>query len=146
METIKFSCNVAIQNATDKPLTVALVLDGETQNTTDVTENTVLECTIPDVEDAEYNLELVISGKTDSHTQVNEDSTVATSTELVFSNFQLNETDISSIVLMHSLPYTHNNNGSTDTVTESFYDTAGCNGSVTLKFTTPLDLWLLENM
>jgi hypothetical protein len=42
--------------------------------------------------------------------------------------------------------YHHDTNGSTAPVTDSFYGTMGCNGRVEMRFTTPIYLWLLENM
>ena len=146
MDIIKFSCDVVVKNATDTPLTITALLNGEEKTSTQVSEMTHLEIDVPDVEDAEYKLELTISGKTNSHTVLDNDNNIVSSTELVFSNFQVDDIDINSIVLTNSLPYTHDFNGTGETVTEQFYDTAGCNGTITLEFTTPFYLWLLENM
>ena len=42
--------------------------------------------------------------------------------------------------------YSHDHNGSTDPVTEKFYGVMGCNGRAEMRFSTPIYLWLLENM
>lgn len=146
MDTIKFTCNVDVTNATDKPLTVKLVLNDEILDSVSVSESSQLMCDIPDVEDMEHKLELQIEGKTNSHTVLDDNGNVLSSTQLVFSDFKIDDIDIDSIILTNSLPYTHNFNGTGETVTEKFYNTAGCNGTITLEFTTPFYLWLLENM
>jgi hypothetical protein len=43
--------------------------------------------------------------------------------------------------------YHHDCNGTAQQVIlDKFYREMGCNGTVSLKFTTPVYLWLLENM
>jgi hypothetical protein len=42
--------------------------------------------------------------------------------------------------------YTHNFNGTGPETQENFYGEIGCNGTVSLKFSTPMYLWLLEHM
>ena len=42
--------------------------------------------------------------------------------------------------------YTHNFNGSQDTIQDQFFGSLGCNGIVKLEFTSPVYLWMLENM
>jgi hypothetical protein len=146
VDTIKFSCDVAVKDATDTPLTITALLNGEEKTSLNVVDSSILEFDIPNVEDANYKLELVLSGKTDKHTLLDDRNNVLSSTELLLTNFNFDEINIDSIVLTNSLPYTHNFNGASETVTEKFYDTAGCNGTITLEFTTPFYLWLLENM
>mgnify|MGYP000899349611 CR=1 FL=1 len=146
MDTIKFSCDVAIKNATDAPLTITAILNGEEKNSLNVTDHSTLEFDIPDIDDTNYKLDLVLSGKTDDHTVFNENGDIEKSAEFVLSNFKIDDIDIGPIILKNSLPYTHNFNDTGKTVTEKFYDIAGCNGTITLEFTTPFYLWLLENM
>jgi|688.fasta_scaffold58531_5 hypothetical protein len=42
--------------------------------------------------------------------------------------------------------YTHNFNGSQDTIQDQFYGSMGCNGIVRIEFSSPVYLWMLENM
>ena len=42
--------------------------------------------------------------------------------------------------------YHHNFNGTQPEIQDKFYGNMGCNGQLKLKFTTPIYLWLLENM
>lgn len=148
MDTVKFSCNVWERNPVDGfPLSVGVLLDGkEYFPPTSVNDTLKIEFDFPDEEDKEWKLELVVSGKTDVHTTLDSEFNIVSSTELVFSNFEIDNVDINSIILAKSLPYVHNFNNADKTVTDKFYDTAGCNGTIALEFTTPFYLWLLENM
>jgi hypothetical protein len=42
--------------------------------------------------------------------------------------------------------YQHDFNGTGKLTTQNFYGELGCNGTVSLKFSTPIYIWLLENM
>ena len=42
--------------------------------------------------------------------------------------------------------YHHNFNGTQPAIVDQFYGEMGCNGTLRLEFTTPIYLWLLENM
>jgi hypothetical protein len=44
------------------------------------------------------------------------------------------------------LVYEHNANGTGPLVQDKFYGEMGCNGTVTLEFSSPTYLWLLEQM
>jgi hypothetical protein len=64
---------------------------------------------------------------------------------LTISNISIDDIDIDQL-LIEKAEYTHDFNGSQDTITDKFYGDMGCNGTVTFEFTTPFYLWLLENM
>jgi len=42
--------------------------------------------------------------------------------------------------------YYHDLNGTKDPVEDRFFGTMGCNGKVRLDFSSPVFIWLLENM
>ncbi len=46
----------------------------------------------------------------------------------------------------HNSRYCHDHNGTTDPVETGFFGTMGCNGRVSMQFSSPVYLWLLENM
>jgi hypothetical protein len=55
--------------------------------------------------------------------------------------------EIDCIQIVQNLAvYRHNLNGNGPEIEDQFFGDLGCNGSVELKFTTPVYLWLLENM
>jgi hypothetical protein len=100
--------------------------------------------TIPDV-DGSHELRLVLKNKTQAHTQIDEQGNIVSDATLTIKNLSFDE-----IVLGHMLTklatYNHNFNGTKETIQDRFYGEIGCNGTVSLKFDTPIYLWLLENM
>ena len=50
------------------------------------------------------------------------------------------------ITFLDKTVYSHDFNGTQSMVNDSFHGRAGCNGTMSLKFSTPMYLWLLENM
>ena len=42
--------------------------------------------------------------------------------------------------------YHHDFNGSQEPIDDGFFGTLGCNGVVKFKFSTPIYLWMLENL
>jgi hypothetical protein len=100
--------------------------------------------TIPDV-DGSHELKLVLKNKTKAHTQIDEQGTIVSDATLTIENLSFDE-----IVLGHMFTelatYSHNFNGTKETIQEQFYGVMGCNGTVSLKFDTPIYLWLLEHM
>ena len=55
------------------------------------------------------------------------------------------EIELKQIFIDHAV-YTHNFNGTQTEIQDKFYGEMGCNGTVSFKFTTPVYLWLLENL
>lgn len=96
-------------------------------------------------DDADHALVFELSGKTPQHTKIDQDGQILEDlvvkvTDIAFDEIQLGH------VLTAKAVYRHDFNGTADPVEEKFYGVMGCNGTVTLPFTTPIYLWLLENM
>lgn len=90
-----------------------------------------------DIEDhrGDHLMEICVQGKTHEHT----DPDLLINIEKV----QIEDIDFTGRFYEIS-EYTHDFNGSGDVVSEKFYRSLGCNGSVKLGYSTPLCLWLLE--
>lgn len=99
---------------------------------------------IPD-DDAEHELKFVMKNKTAGHTTVDEAGNIITDASLV-----ITDTTFDDILLGHTLTeqavYYHDFNRSSVQTQDKFYSKMGCNGTVSLKFTTPLYIWLLEHL
>jgi hypothetical protein len=96
-------------------------------------------------DDGEHELKIVLKGKTSDHTEIDEQGNITKDALISVSNIQVYKIDITQ--LFHTqAQYYHDFNGSQAPVTGKFYKHMGCNGTVSLKFTTPIYLWLLENM
>ena len=96
-------------------------------------------------EDAEHVLKLVLKGKCAEHTTVDSDGNILSDTVLTISDLAFDGIELGQI-MYDKATYIHDFNGSGQQVEEQFYGTMGCNGTVSLTFSTPVYLWLLENM
>ena len=95
-------------------------------------------------EDGEHELRIVMKHKTADHTDVNEAGEIVRDARLIISDIKFDEVVLGHTFLEKTI-YTHDFNGSGDTVEDQFFGEMGCNGTVSLKFATPAYLWLLEN-
>lgn len=96
-------------------------------------------------EDLEHCLSITMSGKTFEHTKVDNQNNILHDhcvkiSDLLFDDIPLGH------VFTELAVYEHDFNGTQQHTQDKFYGTMGCNGIVTLRFTTPIYLWLLENM
>jgi len=106
--------------------------------------NQLIKIDIPDV-DGNHELRLVLKGKTEKHTQINDNGMIVLDATLTISNLAFDEIKLGHM-LTQLATYNHDFNGTKQPVQDQFYGEIGCNGTVGLKFTTPIYLWLLENM
>lgn len=99
---------------------------------------------IDDDDDADHQLKLVLFGKTADHTVIDDSGNIVKDACWTVSNVKMDEIDVSQLFFQHAA-YTHDFNGSQESITDSFFGTAGCNGTIVFKFSSPTYLWLLEN-
>jgi hypothetical protein len=110
-----------------------------------VTETYQFRHEINDDEEKSHQLKIVLTGKTAEHTQLDDDGNITKDAMLSIRGIALDGINIDQLV--HTLAtYQHDFNGTQPQCLDKFYGHMGCNGSVTLEFTTPNYLWLLEHM
>lgn len=144
METVKFKCDLSTSDASC-PLGLEIWLDNQQiYCNTWIKETATVEHELS-AEDGEYELRWVLFGKTDAHTQIDSSGTILKDAVLTVGNIHFDDILIDQTVSKQAV-YTHNLNGHSDTVEQKFFGTMGCNGTVSLKFTSPVYLWLLEHM
>ena len=100
--------------------------------------------TIPDV-DGSHEMRLVLKNKTQAHTQIDEQGTIVSDATLTINNLSFDEISL-GYMFTELATYSHDFNGTKETTQDRFYGEIGCNGTVSLKFDTPIYLWLLEHM
>ena len=144
MDNIKFSC-VINTNIPSNPIHLQIVLDETVMFDKDVTAEETVSFDF-DEDEKEHQLRFLISGKNDSHIIRDDAGNVVDSTELSITDLSFDEININNIIMVSPLEYKHNFNGNDAETVDKFYNIAGCNGEITLNFTTPIYLWLLENM
>jgi hypothetical protein len=144
MTTVNFSCAVAPNNA-DVPLGCEIWIDDTCLiNTDHVNETLNVEHEFSEA-DGEHSLRITLKNKLSEHTQVDESGNIVSDALLTISNISFEGIDCSQIMKDLAV-YRHNFNDTADQIDDQFFDCMGCNGTVELKFTMPLYLWLLENM
>lgn len=144
METVKISFDVETSDA-ECPMGVEILL-----NDTVLLKNHHVQQKIEfshdlNDDDGDHELRIVITGKTPSHTKVDADGNITKDAVLQISNVVVDELDFNQLFLDKCV-YTHDFNGTQPEIKDTFFGAAGCNGTISFKFSTPIYLWLLENM
>ena len=110
-----------------------------------VTETQKITVDVDDQDDAEHELRLVLKNKTIEHTKVDENGNIIADARLIIKDLAFDEIQLGHMLVEQAV-YTHDFNGNGATTQVKFYGEMGCNGTVSLKFATPMYLWLLEHM
>jgi hypothetical protein len=144
LETVKISFDIETSDA-ECPLGVEIWLDDTVLLTNNhVQEKICFSYNISD-DDGEHQLRVVMSGKTSEHTRVDEAGNIVKDVTLQISNVVIDDLDVNQLFLEKCV-YTHNFNDTQPEIADTFHGVAGCNGTISFEFTTPIYLWLLENM
>lgn len=98
-----------------------------------------------DSDDQTHSLVFEMRGKKPTHTQVSPSGEILTDRVIQISEVAFDDIALGQMFL-EQCQYHHNANDSAEPMIDSFYGTMGCNGRVEMHFTTPIYLWLLENM
>jgi hypothetical protein len=96
-------------------------------------------------DDGEHELSIELYGKLPEHTKMSDTGDIAQDALITINNIKVDDIDISQIS-SDLIEYHHDFNGTQSAITDKFYGAMGCNGIARLKFTTPVYLWLLENL
>ena len=96
-------------------------------------------------DDVQHDLRFVLKNKTSDHTQIDKDGVIITDARLKITDLTFDEIHLGHMVTEQAT-YEHNFNGNGQQIKDKFYGEMGCNGTVSLKFSSPIYLWLLEHM
>ena len=96
-------------------------------------------------DDLGHELRFVLKNKLLTHTQVDAKGNIVSDATVTVGNIEFDGIDCQYLTTKLA-QYHHDFNGTGSIITQPFYGELGCNGTVSLKFTTPIYLWLLENM
>jgi hypothetical protein len=110
-----------------------------------VDQPTTISVPVDDTVDAEHILKFVLKNKLPEHTQLSESGEIIDDAVIKITNILFDQIPMDSIFLQQA-QYTHDFNGTQPIIQDKFFDCMGCNGTVELKFTTPIYIWLLEHM
>jgi hypothetical protein len=129
----------------DCPLGVEVWLDQQLIFNTEHLDNTVKISHAVVEDDAEHELRVVLKNKKSEHTTVDTNGNIIRDAVIIVDQFEFEQIDVGQIVIDHAV-YAHNFNSTRDAIQDRFFGSMGCNGTVSLKFSTPIYIWLLENM
>jgi hypothetical protein len=115
-------------------------------DTDHVTESMLITDILPsDTVEAEHILKLVLKHKKAEHTKISESGEILDDACLNISKLKFDDVEL-GINILQTAVYCHNFNNTSAETRHKFFGTMGCNGTVELKFSTPIYLWLLEHM
>jgi hypothetical protein len=133
-------------NSADNPLGLEVWVDDKLlQNIGSVTGPMNISVEVEDADDVAHELKFVLKNKTQEHTTVDEAGNILKDSVVEIKNVKFDEIELGHM-FYEQAAYTHDFNGNGSATEDKFFGTMGCNGSVSLKFTTPMYLWLLGNM
>jgi hypothetical protein len=122
----------------------AWINDDKFFDTDHVTTLQKISVEIKDDDNVEHRLKFVLKNKKSEHTQIDEAGNIITDARLSLCNVSFDDIELGQLFFEKSI-YTHDFNGTANETQNKFYGEMGCNGTVELKFATPVYLWLLEN-
>ena len=143
--TVCITFNLATTDATAELGFEAWIDDRKFLDVDHVKETQSVTVELDDQDDTEHELRLVLKNKTGAHTQVDEHGNIVADARLLITDVAFDEIRLGHMFAEKAV-YTHEFNGHGKYSKEKFYGEMGCNGTVILKFNTPMYLWLLEHM
>ena len=143
--TALISCSIGTTDASANLGIEVWLNDQQILNQAHVAELIEFKYEFPDDDAAEHELRFVMKHKTTEHTKIDEQGIIVTDACLTVSKLAFDEIELKQIFIDQAV-YTHDFNGTQTEIQDKFYGNMGCNGTVSLKFSTPIYLWLLENM
>jgi hypothetical protein len=142
--TIKIGCNISASDFA-VPLGMEIWLDDQLIfDQKHVAEITEFTHELSD-DDAEHELRFVLKNKAAEHTVIDQEGNIIKDACLIISDLTFDRIQLGHMFI-ELATYSHDFNGTGNKVQDKFYGTMGCNGTVSLRFNTPIYLWLLENM
>lgn len=143
--TVCITFNLATTDATAKLGFEAWINERKVLDVNHVKETQSVAVELDDEDNTEHELRLVLKNKTTAHTQVDEHGNIVSDVRLQITDMAFDEIQLKNIFVEQAV-YTHDFNGTGKETEDKFYGELGCNGTVSLKFSTPMYLWLLEHM
>ena len=141
--TTKISCTIGTTDPAAE-LGLEVWLDDQQLFDTNHVGDQQLEWSIIE-DEANHELRFLMKNKTTDHTQLDEHGKIIQDSRITIQNLCFDEIELGQVFIDHA-EYVHDFNSTKNIITDKFYGEMGCNGTVSLKFTTPIYIWLLENM
>jgi len=143
-DQVQLTCTISSTNPTAAVGLEIWINDTQIYNTEHVSKTVNFAHEFADT-DGEHQLQFVMKNKTHDHTKIDEAGNILSDCRICIEKLSFDEIDLQQIFIEQAV-YEHDFNGTADKIKDQFFGELGCNGTLTLAFTTPIYLWLLENM
>ena len=144
MTSVPFKCKISTSNPASKLGIEVFVDSNSVYRNEHVAEPVDFSYDIVE-DDAEHELKIVMFGKTEQDTVIDEQGNIVNDAMLSVKDITVDDIDINQLFVEQAV-YTHDFNGSQEEIQDRFYGDVGCNGTISIKISTPVYLWLLENL
>lgn len=144
MSTASITFDLDSTNYTAKLAFEVLLDDVVVFATEHVAQPTIVAFDVTD-DEGEHELKFVLKNKTHDHTAIDEHGNIISDAVLSIANVSVDSIKLGHMFFEQTC-YHHDTNGSQLLIQDKFFGAMGCNGYVSLKFSTPIFLWLLTNM
>ena len=142
--TTKFSCQIGTTNS-ELPLGLEIWVDDlQIFNEDQLDGIQDFEYNIEET-DAEHELRFIIKNKTTDYTKVDDQGNIISDSRVIVRKLNFDGIDLNYNVLSRMV-YTHDFNSTQPATQQPYSEELGCNGVLSLKFYTPIYIWLLENI
>ena len=143
-DQVQLTCTISSTNPTAAVGLEIWINDTQIYNTEHVSKTVNFAHEFADT-DGEHQLQFVMKNKIHDHTKIDEAGNILSDCRICIEKLSFDEIDLQQIFIEQAV-YEHDFNGTADPIQDQFFGEMGCNGTLTLAFTTPIYLWLLENM
>lgn len=127
-------------------MTLVVQLDGtEVWRRENIVQAEHVSIDVSEDEDGDHSLCWIVSGKQPHYTVVDQQGNIVSDSMLRINNFTVDDIDLTGY-LDQIATYSHDFNGNGALTVEKMYPDLGCNGTAEMKFSTPLYMWILENI
>lgn len=141
-EIFKLTCCV-VNTAPDSELGFELWIDEQQLfDSMKIAHEVDISCATPLVP-GPHVAKFVMKNKNSSHTKIDSTGAIISDACLLLKNIKFDNFEMDQKVV-DTAEYQHNFNGNGNTVKEKFWLVFGCNGTVTLPFSTPVYDWLCD--
>lgn len=91
---------------------------------------------------ADHCLRMIMRGKTNQHTVLDSNNEIVDDVWFSVDRLEFEDLDMREIFCQGCKCYTHSFNQNQPSFVDEFYGYIGCNGTIEIKFSTPIFLWL----
>lgn len=96
-------------------------------------------------DDQDYVIKFKLKNKTAAYTQIDSENCIVKDACVTVTNLQFDGIPLGQVFFDLAV-YEHDYNGTGTATQDQFYGQMGCNGTVSMTFSTPIYMWLLEHM